>query len=172
MSYSASFMFDHCRLIYNVQGEDGYLFNINTVTGKLAEFCWLKPSTVEFEVNNISDHAVELQRTKPRAVKLKVQPLRKLEYFFNWCTNEPLPCAARAIHTLRSKNDSIRFVTAGPVGVPGGLQVCFRQSPGPVTEWQPFTAGYGGEWLPMKLEHMSRTFNLWQDRILKEALAD
>ena len=172
LSYSASFMFDHCRLLYSVQGEDGYLFNINTVTGKLAEFCWLRPLTVKFEVDMISEHTVKLQRTKPRALTVKVQPVAKLAADHGWVTSEPLPCAARAFHTLRSKTTPISSVRVTPKGEANGLKVWFRQSPGPVTEWQAHSAAYGGEWLLMKLENQSRTYCLWQDRMLSEAVID
>ena len=172
LSYSASFMFDHYRLLYSVQGDDGYLFNINTVTGKLAEFCWMKPATVEFEVDQISRQTVELRRTKPRALECKVTPVAKLPKKSSWVTREPLPCAARAFHTLRSKTQPISEVMVYLKAKPNGLKVWFRQSPGPVTEWQAHSAAYGGSWMLMKLEHQSRTFRMWENRILSELVID
>lgn len=170
---SAVLKLENHHLIYVIQGCDGYLFNINTVTNKLQEFCWLYPSVVRNEValfQTFTDlSSVEFEFAKPRALDIKVQPLGKKEERFNWVTKEALPCAARAIWHKRSKSLAVRYVTAG---FRNGLKVCFRASTGPVVEWQPLSAGYGGHWMSMKLKRASKSFTLLGEPSIEERVTE
>ena len=160
------FNHDHHALTYMTAKEDGYAFSINTVTGKLESACMVRPKKIitlchEWSFHKCkSDQDMEVRYLKPRTVKLKVTPLRSLPYTISWVTTEMLPNAARAIWNKQYREDApVKCVSAWVEGGPVVKHQPWQGFGDPVKHCV-FSAGFGGEWLPMKYTETCPVFDM------------